>query len=71
MYPEVVRFRRTDFHLAAEIAQAGYDCARMHLTEHAGKFQRTSGTVSPTRAVSATDQRPLEPAFQSTATRLV
>jgi predicted acylesterase/phospholipase RssA len=71
MYPEVVRFRRTDFHLAAEIAQAGYDCARMHLTEQAATFQRTSGAVSPTRAVSATDQRPLEPVFQSTATRLV
>ena len=28
MYPELLKFKRTDFHLAPQIAQAGYDCAR-------------------------------------------
>jgi predicted acylesterase/phospholipase RssA len=27
MYPELLKFKRTDFHLAPQIAQAGYDCA--------------------------------------------
>jgi lysophospholipid hydrolase len=31
MYPELLRFKRTDFHLVADIAQAGYNSAREHL----------------------------------------
>lgn len=38
MSPEMLKFRRTDFHLAAEIVQAGYDCARASLLEHRTKF---------------------------------
>jgi NTE family protein/lysophospholipid hydrolase len=38
MYPEMLRFRRTDFHLADEIVQAGYDCARASLLQHRAKF---------------------------------
>jgi predicted acylesterase/phospholipase RssA len=38
MYPDMLRFRRTDFHLAAEIVQAGYDCARASLAEHRAKL---------------------------------
>ena len=28
MYPDLLKFKRTDFHMASQIAQAGYDCAR-------------------------------------------
>jgi len=28
MYPDMLKFKRTDFHLAAKIEQAGFDCAR-------------------------------------------
>jgi predicted acylesterase/phospholipase RssA/CRP-like cAMP-binding protein len=33
MYPEMLKFKRTDFHLASRILDAGYDCARNHLVE--------------------------------------
>lgn len=33
MYPDVLRFTRTDFHLAEGIANAGYDCARKNLLQ--------------------------------------
>lgn len=33
MYPELLKFKRTDFHLAAEIVNAGYECARAKLLE--------------------------------------
>ncbi|MBZ5596440.1 MAG: cyclic nucleotide-binding domain-containing protein [Acidobacteriia bacterium] len=33
MYPELLRFKRTDFHLAPEIVKAGYDCARANVLE--------------------------------------
>jgi NTE family protein/lysophospholipid hydrolase len=33
MYPELLRFKRTDFHLAPEIVQAGYECARASVQE--------------------------------------
>ena len=42
MSPEMIKFRRTDFHLAAEIVQAGYDCARASLLEHRAKFANVS-----------------------------
>jgi predicted acylesterase/phospholipase RssA len=38
VYPDVLGFKRTDFHRAADIAQAGYDCARTMLVEHRDKF---------------------------------
>jgi len=33
MHPDVLRFKRTDFHLAEGIAKAGYDCAREDLLQ--------------------------------------
>jgi len=33
MYPEMLKFKRTDFHLASEIINAGYECARVNLEE--------------------------------------
>jgi hypothetical protein len=33
MYPDLLKFKRTDFHRATEIARAGYDCARTKLLE--------------------------------------
>lgn len=42
MYPDMLRFRRTDFHLADQIEQAGYDCARASLLEHRDKFLRSA-----------------------------
>jgi predicted acylesterase/phospholipase RssA/CRP-like cAMP-binding protein len=33
MYPDMLKFRRTDFHRAAEIEQAGFDCARNAVAE--------------------------------------
>jgi predicted acylesterase/phospholipase RssA len=33
MYPEMLKFKRTDFHLASEIIAAGYECARTNLPE--------------------------------------
>jgi hypothetical protein len=33
MYPEILKFKRTDFHLASKIVDAGYDCARTNLQE--------------------------------------
>ncbi len=33
MYPEMLKFKRTDFHLASKIVDAGYDCARTNLQE--------------------------------------
>ncbi|HTW65645.1 MAG TPA: cyclic nucleotide-binding and patatin-like phospholipase domain-containing protein [Bryobacteraceae bacterium] len=33
MYPELLKFKRTDFHLVTNIAQAGYDCAQKNLTQ--------------------------------------
>jgi len=33
MYPDLLKFKRTDFHLAQQIAQAGYDAARAKVTE--------------------------------------
>jgi predicted acylesterase/phospholipase RssA len=33
MYPETLKFKRTDFHLAAEIEDAGYNCARKAVAE--------------------------------------
>jgi lysophospholipid hydrolase len=32
MYPDLLKFKRTDFHLASQIAQAGYDAARAKMT---------------------------------------
>jgi predicted acylesterase/phospholipase RssA/CRP-like cAMP-binding protein len=46
MSPEMLKFRRTDFHLAAEIVQAGYDCARENLIRHRDKFPTTGDEVS-------------------------
>jgi len=37
MYPELLKFKRTDFHLADGIVNAGYDCARSNLLEWLGK----------------------------------
>jgi len=33
MYPQLLQFKRTDFHLVDEIAQAGYDSARENLSK--------------------------------------
>src|SRR4029077_4794647 len=33
MYPDLLKFKRTDFQLASGIAKAGYDCARTKLLE--------------------------------------
>jgi predicted acylesterase/phospholipase RssA/CRP-like cAMP-binding protein len=33
MHPDTLKFRRTDFHRAAEIEQAGFDCARKAVAE--------------------------------------
>jgi lysophospholipid hydrolase len=33
MYPDLLKFKRTDFHLASQIAQAGYDSARAKVLE--------------------------------------
>lgn len=33
MYPELLKFKRTDFHLVTKIAQAGYDCAHKNLSQ--------------------------------------
>jgi lysophospholipid hydrolase len=33
MYPEMLKFKRTDFHLASRILDAGYECARNNLLE--------------------------------------
>jgi len=33
MYPEMLKFKRTDFHLASRILDAGYECARTNLLE--------------------------------------
>ena len=33
MYPDMLKFKRTDFHLVPQIAQAGYDCAREKILE--------------------------------------
>jgi lysophospholipid hydrolase len=33
MYPEMLKFKRTDFHLASRILDAGYECARANLLE--------------------------------------
>ena len=33
MYPDLLKFKRTDFHLAPQIAQAGYDAARANVYE--------------------------------------
>lgn len=33
MYPDMLKFKRTDFHRAAEIEQAGFDCARNAVAE--------------------------------------
>jgi predicted acylesterase/phospholipase RssA/CRP-like cAMP-binding protein len=34
IYPDMLRFKRTDFHRASEIVKAGYDCARATLVQH-------------------------------------
>ena len=47
VYPDVLEFKRTDFHRAADIAQAGYDCARTMLVEHRDKFH-AMGDARPT-----------------------
>lgn len=44
VYPDVLEFKRTDFHRAADIAQAGYDCARTMLVEHRDKFHATEAS---------------------------
>jgi lysophospholipid hydrolase len=33
MYPEMLKFKRTDFHLASQILDAGYECARTNMLE--------------------------------------
>jgi NTE family protein/lysophospholipid hydrolase len=33
LYPNLLKFKRTDFHLAPQIAQAGYDAARANMLE--------------------------------------
>ena len=33
LYPDLLKFKRTDFHLASQIAQAGYDAARASVSE--------------------------------------
>jgi predicted acylesterase/phospholipase RssA len=33
MYPDMLRFKRTDFHLAEDMEQAGFDCARKAVAE--------------------------------------
>ena len=52
MSPEMLKFRRTDFHLAPEIVQAGYDCARENLLRHRDKFPVTGDAVSTEPAVA-------------------
>jgi NTE family protein/lysophospholipid hydrolase len=49
MYPDMLRFRRTDFHLADQIAQAGYDCARASLQEHREKLVRAAPSFASGR----------------------
>jgi predicted acylesterase/phospholipase RssA len=39
MRPDVLPFKRTDFHRATEIVRAGYDCALRSLREHSDKWQ--------------------------------
>jgi NTE family protein/lysophospholipid hydrolase len=53
MYPDMLRFRRTDFHLADQIVQAGYDCARASLLEHRDKFVRAAPSFALGREASA------------------
>jgi NTE family protein/lysophospholipid hydrolase len=52
MSPEMLKFRRTDFHLAADIEQAGYDCARASLAQHWDRIQ-TIGKPDMVRPPSA------------------
>jgi len=33
MYPELLKFKRTDFHLADGIVNAGYECMKKNLLE--------------------------------------
>lgn len=54
VYPDVLDFKRTDFHRAADIAQAGYDCARTMLVEHRDKFHATGDFRSLLQAAPAT-----------------
>jgi hypothetical protein len=54
VYPDVLEFRRTDFHRAGEIAQAGYDCAMAMFAEHRDKFRATGDTATG-RATSDVD----------------
>ena len=71
MYPDLLKFKRTDFHLVDKIAQAGYDCARqIWLSGLRRRMRRaddrTSRESSNTRAASASltqagsDVRPRE-----------
>ena len=45
MHPDLLKFKRTDFHLASQIAQAGYDCARANVIE----WLVTSGVTATER----------------------
>ena len=47
VYPDVLEFKRTDFHRAADIAQAGYNCARTMLVEHRDKFHAIREGIPP------------------------
>jgi predicted acylesterase/phospholipase RssA len=48
MRPDVLPFKRTDFHRAAEIVRAGYDCALRTLHEHSEKWRsRPAGFAGP------------------------
>jgi NTE family protein len=53
MRPDVLKFKRTDFHRAAEIVQAGYDCARPMLTEHLATLPRIHVADAASAATSA------------------
>ena len=59
MYPDLLKFKRPDFHLASEIARAGYDCARTKLldwlSDHDAVAARRSDIARgiPERAQSA------------------
>jgi hypothetical protein len=44
----------------AEIALAGYDCARSQLAEHIDKFQIGPRSAPPARAVAMTTNRPFQ-----------
>jgi lysophospholipid hydrolase len=55
MYPDLLKFKRTDFHLASEIAQAGYDAARAKVSDW---LANSSGAAAkrPDLTVAATGQ---------------